>query len=355
MALLRDISIGTKKIGQDHPPFTIAELSGNHAGDINKALDLIRAAAKAGADAIKLQVYRADTITLKSDKPDFQIPKGQGNKWESYGTLYELYEYAYTPWEWLPELFAEAHRLGVNLFGSVFDETSVDELEKFNVPAYKIASPEVFDIGLLIKVAQTGKPVIISTGLASLADLDLAVRTLREHGTQDIIILKCTTAYPTPFDQVDLRTIPNLQQTFNCHAGLSDHTLGISVPIAATALGAAVIEKHIKLDEHSDSVDSFFSLTVDEFKLMVESTRQAFQALGSINYDLPPESYKNRKGTRSLYVCADIKKGEVFTEKNIKSVRPGYGLHTKYKSEVIGKVARKDLTIGDRLEWGVIE
>ena len=355
MTTLKDISIGTKKIGFTQPPFTIAELSGNHAGDINKALDLIRAAAKAGADAIKLQVYRADTITLKSDKLDFQIPKGQGNKWESYGTLYDLYEYAYTPWEWLPVLFEEARRLDINLFGSVFDETSVDELEKFNVPAYKIASPEVFDIGLLIKVAQTGKPIIISTGLASLGDLDLAVRTLRDNGAQDIVILKCTTAYPTPFDQVDLRTILSLQQTFNCHAGLSDHTLGISVPIAATALGATVIEKHIKLDSESTSVDSFFSLTVDEFKLMVESTRQAFQALGSISYDLPPESYKNRKGTRSLYVSANIKKGEIFTENNIKSVRPGYGLHTKYKPAILGKVARKDLTLGDRLVWEVIE
>jgi N-acetylneuraminate synthase/pseudaminic acid synthase len=352
---LKDIKIGEKFIGQNQSPFVIAELSGNHAGDINKAIELIRAAAEAGADAIKLQVYRPDTITLNSNKQDFQIPKGQGNKWESYGTLYELYEYAYTPWDWLPILFDEAKRLNVNLFGSVFDETSVDELEKFDVPAYKIASPEVFDIGLLIKVAKTKKPVIISTGLASIGDLDLAVRTLRDNGCDDIVILKCTTAYPTPFDQVDLRTIPHLSETFECHAGLSDHTLGISVPIVATGLGASVIEKHIKLDNESTSVDSFFSLTIAEFKSMVVATKEAFKALGKVNYQLPPESYKNRKGTRSLYVCADIKKGEKFSDANIKSVRPGYGLHTKYKPEVLGKVARKDLSLGDRLTWDVIE
>lgn len=353
--MIKDIQIGSKWIGENHPPFVIAELSGNHAGDIRKAIALIEAAAEAGADAIKLQVYRADTITLKSDKPDFQIPKGQGNKWESYGTLYELYEYAYTPWEWLPELFKVANRLNVALFGSVFDESSVDVLEQFNVPAYKIASPEVFDIGLLIKVAQTGKPVIISTGLAALADMDLAIQTLRENGCENIIILKCTTAYPTPFDQVDLRTIPNLQQTFQCHAGLSDHTMGITVPIAAVALGARVIEKHIKQDEDSVSVDSFFSLTVAQFKSMMTAVNDAFQALGRISYELTPESKKNRMGKRSLYVCTDIKKGEVFTEHNIKSVRPGHGLHTKYKPEILGKRARKDLSLGDRLSWDVIE
>jgi pseudaminic acid synthase len=293
---MQDIQIGNKTIGSNHPPFLIAELSGNHAGKLEKAIALIEAAAEAGADAIKLQVYRPDTITLNSDKDDFKIYKG--NKWESYSTLYGLYEYAYTPWEWLPELFAVANRLNVALFGSVFDESSVDELEKFNVPAYKIASPEVFDIGLLIKVAQTGKPVIISTGLAALGDMDLAIQTLREHGCQDIVILKCTTAYPTPYNQVDLRTIPNLQETFHCHVGLSDHTLGITVPIAAVALGAKVIEKHIKLDDESESVDSFFSLTIAQFKNMMEAVNDAFQALGQVSYDLTPESKKNRMGKR---------------------------------------------------------
>jgi pseudaminic acid synthase len=350
---MQDIQIGNKTIGSNHPPFLIAELSGNHAGKLEKAIALIEAAAEAGADAIKLQVYRPDTITLNSDKDDFKIYKG--NKWESYSTLYGLYEYAYTPWEWLPELFAVANRLNVALFGSVFDESSVDELEKFNVPAYKIASPEVFDIGLLIKVAQTGKPVIISTGLAALGDMDLAIQTLREHGCQDIVILKCTTAYPTPYNQVDLRTIPNLQETFHCHVGLSDHTLGITVPIAAVALGAKVIEKHIKLDDESESVDSFFSLTIAQFKNMMEAVNDAFQALGQVSYDLTPESKKNRMGKRSLYVSADIKQGEEFTEENVKSVRPGHGLHTKYKPEVLGKKARKDLTLGDRLSWDVIE
>jgi len=353
--MIKDIRIANKTIGQNQPPYIIAELSGNHAGDKQKAIRLLEAAAEAGADAIKLQVYRADTITLNSDKPDFQIPKGQGNKWEGYGTLYELYEYAYTPWEWLPDLFATAKRLDIALFGSVFDETSVDELEKFDVPAYKIASPEVFDIGLLEKVAQTGKPVILSTGLAAIGDIDLAVQTLKQNGCNDIIILKCTTAYPTPYDQVDLKTLVNLQETFHCLSGLSDHTLGITVPIAAVSLGANVIEKHIKLDDESESVDSFFSLTVAQFKTMVEETYHAYQAIGRINYDLTTESQKNRNGKRSLYVSADIQKGEVLTEQNIKSVRPGLGLHTKYKADVLGKKARKDLTVGDRLSWEVIE
>lgn len=352
--MLNPIYIGNKVISDQSAPFVIAELSGNHAGDINKALALIEAAAKAGADAIKLQVYRADTITLKSDKPDFRIPKGVGNKWETYGSLYELYEYAYTPWEWLPELFAKAEELGVLLFGSVFDETSVDELEKFNVPAYKIASPEVFDIGLLQKVAQTGKPVILSSGLAGLGDMELAIQTLKHHGCTEMVLLKCTTAYPTPYDQVDLNTIPNMQATFGCYTGLSDHTLGITVPLVSVALGCAVIEKHIKLDHESDSVDSFFSLTVDEFALMVRELKHAWQALGKVNYQLTAESEKNRKGTRSLYVSQPIKAGERFSEQNIKSVRPGYGLHTKYKQDVLGKKARQDLDIGDRLSWDVI-
>jgi len=352
---MKPIFIGDKEISDAVSPFVIAELSGNHAGDINKALALIEAAAKGGADAIKLQVYRADTITLKSDNPDFQIPKKVGNKWESYGTLYELYEYAYTPWEWLPELFAKANELGVMLFGSVFDETSVDELEKFNVPAYKIASPEVFDIGLLEKVAKTGKPVIISSGLSGLGDIELAMQTLKDNGCENIVLLKCTTAYPTPFDQVDLRTITNMRETFDCQVGLSDHTTGITVPLASVALGCNVIEKHIKLDNESESVDSFFSLTVEEFSMMVRELKHAWQALGKVSYQLTTESAKNRYGTRSLYVCADIQKGEAFSEQNIKSVRPGYGLHTKYKPEILGKKARKELKLGDRLSWDVIE
>lgn len=352
--MIKPIFIGDKQISGDSPPFVIAELSGNHAGDINKALALIEAAAKAGADAIKLQVYRADTITLSSDKEDFRIPKGQGNKWESYGTLYELYEYAYTPWEWLPQLFAKANELGILLFGSVFDETSVDELEKFKVPAYKIASPEVFDIGLLEKVAKTGKPVILSTGLAGLGDIELAIRTLQENGCNDIVLLKCTTAYPTPYNEVDLRTIANMRETFGFHTGLSDHTLGITVPLASVALGCTVVEKHIKLDSESESVDSFFSLTIDEFAMMMRELKHAWQALGKISYELTAESSKNSKGTRSLYVSQDIKKGEEFTENNIKSVRPGYGLHTKYKKDILGKPARCDLTVGDRLSWDII-
>ncbi len=353
--MIKPIWIGDKQISDTTPPFVIAELSGNHAGDIDKALAMIEAAAKVGADAIKLQIYRADTITLNSDKEDFCIPKGQGNKWESYRTLYELYEYSYTPWEWLPQLFAKADKLGVLLFGSVFDETSVDILEKFNVPAYKIASPEVFDIGLLEKVAKTGKPVFLSSGLAGLGDIELAIQTLQDNGCNDIILMKCTTAYPTPYDEVDLRTIANMRETFGFHAGLSDHTLGITVSLVSVAFGCTVVEKHIKLDNKSESVDSFFSLSIDEFALMIRELKHAWQSLGKISYQLTTESKKNSKGTRSLYISKDIKKGEVFTEKNIKSVRPGFGLHTKYKSHIIGKTARCDLTMGDRLSWDIID
>ncbi len=349
---MKVIKIGKKRIGIDENTFVIAELSGNHGGDLNKALALLRAAAQTGADAIKLQVYRPDTITLNVDSGDFAIAKQ--NAWAEYNNLYELYEYAHTPWQWLPALFAEAKKYDIELFGSVFDETSVDELEKFPVKAYKIASPEIVDIALLEKVAKTGKPVIVSTGLANIVDVHEAVSCLRSHGCEDIILLKCTTAYPTPPEEVNLKTMLNLQQTFDCHTGLSDHTVGIGVSIAAVALGATVIEKHIKLDDGEETVDSFFSLTTIEFKSMIEEIRRAELALGKVCYDLTPKASENKNGRRSLYVSADIAKGEFFTEKNIKSVRPGFGLAPKYKANVLGARAAIDLKMGDRLKWSVI-
>jgi pseudaminic acid synthase len=350
---MKPVNIGNKAIGPGEPAYVIAELSGNHGGDLDKALRLLRAAGEAGADAVKLQVYRPDTITLNSDKPDFRI--APDNAWAAYGTLYRLYEYAHTPWEWLPDLFQEAERLGIELFGSVFDETAVDELERYPVPAYKIASPEVLDLGLLAKVASTGKPVLISTGLASLADICLAVDCLRDHGCPAVIPLKCTTAYPTPPAEVNLATLANLRDALRCPVGLSDHSLGMGVAIAAAALGAAAIEKHIKLDDGDPTVDGFFSLTVAEFRTMIEEIRRAEQAVGQVCFQLTPSEAENRHGRRSLYVSAPVRKGEVFSEANIKSVRPGYGLEPRYKPIVLGRRAARDLDIGDRLNWDVIE
>ena len=350
---MQHIAIGDRHIGEGQQAYIIAELSGNHGGDINNAIELLKAAHSAGADAIKIQVYRPDTITLKSSKEDFLIPRA--NAWEKYNSLYELYEYAHTPWEWLPTLFEEAQKLGVELFGSVFDESSVDELEQYPCKVYKIASPEIVDLALLEKVAKTGKPVIVSTGLANLSEVANAVSHLRLHGCDDIVLLKCTTAYPTPPEEVNLKTIPNLKDTFNCLAGLSDHTVGIGVSIAGVALGACVIEKHIKLDNSEETVDSFFSLTISEFQQMINELRAAEKAIGTVNYDLTPEALKNKNGKRSLYVSGDMEKGEVFTENNIKSVRPGFGLDPKFKNQILGRRAKIKLTVGDRLHWDVID
>ncbi len=350
---MKPVSIGNKTIGEGHPAYVIAELSGNHGGDLDKCLELLRAACDTGADAIKLQAYTPDTITLNTSNGDFSIP--EDNAWAAYKNLYNLYEYAHTPWDWFPVLFEEAEKRGVELFGSVFDETSVDELEEYSCKAYKIASPEIVDMALLEKVAKTGKPVIVSTGLANIGDIHDAVGHLRAHGCEDIILLKCTTAYPTPPEEVHLRTVKNLQETFECHAGLSDHTVGIGVSIAAVALGASVIEKHIKLEDGEETVDSFFSLTISEFQTMIAEIRRAEAAVGEVNYDLTPEAAKNKNGRRSLYVSTTIKKGETFNDTNIKSVRPGFGLAPKHKRSVLGRKAKKDLVIGERLSWDVIE
>lgn len=350
---MKKIIIGNRNIGIGEPAYIIAELSGNHGGSLDRAIKMIEEAKQANADAVKIQVYRPDTITLNCNKKDFRIHTD--NAWAAYGTLYELYQYAHTPWEWLSDLFEVAQKLGIELFGSVFDETSVDILEKYSVAAYKIASPEINDIPLLKKVATTNKPVILSTGIASLNEIAEAVSVLKNNGCEDIVLLKCSTAYPAPIQETNLKTIPNLQDTFNLPAGFSDHTLGIGAAIAAVSLGASVIEKHIKIDDELETVDSFFSLSIDEFKVMVQEVRNAEKALGSINYDLTPEVKTNRHGRRSLYISAPIKKGERFTKDNIKSVRPGYGMETKYMDIILGRHAACDLDIGDRVNWGVIK
>lgn len=350
---MKSIQIGSKRIGIGEDVFIVAELSGNHGGERDKALELLRAACETGADAVKLQVYRPDTMTLDVSHGDFAIP--QDNAWAAYKDLYSLYEYAHTPWEWLPELFAIARDQGVEIFASVFDASSVDELEKYSVHAYKIAAPEIVDTALLVRVAKTRKPVLLSTGLSSLQDIDEAVTTLRDNGCDEIILLKCTTAYPAPPEEANLLTMKNMEEVFGCHSGFSDHSIGIGVPIAAVTLGARVIEKHIKLGDGDETVDSFFSLDSLAFKVMVAEIRRAEKSIGRVQYQLSPAAAKNRHGQRSLYISASTKRGEVFTVHNIQSVRPGLGLKPKYLAAILGRRAKVDLVKGDRVSWDVIE
>jgi len=325
--------------------FIIAELSANHNGSLQNALDTIKKAKEIGANAVKLQTYTADTITLNCKKDDFII-KG-GTLWDGKN-LYELYQEAYTPWEWHKELFDYARSIGIDIFSSPFDKTAVDFLEQFEPTAYKIASFEITDVELIEYVASKGRPVIISTGVATLTDIELAVNKVRKTGNSDIALLKCTSAYPAPLEEINLNTIPNLKETFNITVGLSDHTLGTSVPVGAVALGAKIVEKHFIIDRKIGGPDSEFSLEPHQFKEMIESVREIEKALGKISYNLSPKIEKSRVFTRSLYVAKDIQKGEKFTEENIRSVRPGYGMHPKYLKDILGKTAIKDYKFGDR-------
>jgi pseudaminic acid synthase len=342
------ITIKNKIIDESSACYIIAEMSANHNGDIEQAIQILHAAKLAGADAIKLQTYTADTITLDSKKEDFILPTD--NPWEKHKTLYSLYEKAFTPWEWHAVLFSEAEKIGLDIFSSPFDSTAVDFLETLNCPLYKIASPEITDIPLIKCVAKTGKPVILSTGLANKSDIELAVNTLIVNGCKEYAILKCTTAYPAPFEDINLKTIPDMKKEFNCIVGLSDHSLGNVVPIASVSLGAKIIEKHFVLSKNSSSVDAFFSLSPSEFKSMVDDVKIVEKALGSVNYNVSPASEKNNLAKRSIYVSCKISKGELFTTDNIKSVRPSYGLHPKYYESMIGKVCNCDLEHGDRLK-----
>lgn len=349
---MNNFHIGRFEIGMGQPAFIVAEMSGNHGGDIKKALEIITAAKAVGADAVKLQTYTADTITLDCNKPDFKLPPGP---WEDHANLYSLYKEAYTPWEWHEELFAHARSLGLEIFSSPFDHTAVDFLEKLNPCAYKLASPEITDIPLLEKMAKTGKPIIISTGIANLADIELAVETLRKNGCEKFIILKCTTAYPAPLEEVNLRTMVDMKNKFNCFVGLSDHTLGLTVPTVSVALGASMIEKHFTINKDEETVDSFFSLDQEEFTTMVKNVRDAEKCLGSIDYELTEKAKANIKGRRSLYISKDLKEGETLTLDNVRSVRPSYGLHPKHLSDVLGKKVNKDLEKGDRLSFDLIK
>jgi len=345
---MTNLKINDNIIDKQKPCYIIAEMSANHGGNFDKAIRIIHAAKKAGADAVKLQTYTADTITLNSDKDDFRLPSD--NPWESHQTLYSLYKKAFTPWEWHEALFDEGKKIGIDIFSSPFDISAVEFLEKLNCPAYKIASPEITDIPLIKRVAQTGKPVILSTGLSTRDDIELAIKTLKENNCLSYAFLKCTTAYPAPVEDMNLRTIPDIAEKYNCIAGLSDHSLGSCIPVASVALGAKIIEKHFVLNKADDSVDAFFSLSPEEFQTMVKNVRLVEEALGKVDYAISPNSKKNMLARRSLYISQDIKKGELISEQHIKSVRPSYGLHPKYYEAIIGSKALKDLDKGDRLE-----
>ena len=330
--------------------YIIAEMSANHNQHLDIALETIRAAKKAGADAVKIQTYTADTLTLDCDKPDFRLGKGLWNG----ETFYSLYKKAYTPWEWHEEIFRVAREEGITCFSTPFDKTAVDLLEELGNPIYKIASFEITDIGLIKYIAQKHKPIILSTGIAMEEDIALALDTIRGEGNNDITLLKCTSAYPAPIEDANLITIPDMKKRFGVKVGLSDHTEGSVVPMTAVALGAEVIEKHFIIDRSIGGPDAAFSMTADEFKTMVDNVRNVEKALGCVYYPTDPTKIKGREFSRSLYVAEDVKAGDVVTEQNVRSVRPGYGLHPKYLPEVIGKKFVMDCEKGERFSLEMI-
>jgi pseudaminic acid synthase len=350
--MIKQIKIGDRTIGENSPCFVIAEMSGNHNMDYNRAEAIVRAAADAGVDAIKLQTYTADTITLNSDSSDFNTE--DGSLWEGQ-KLYNLYQQAYTPWEWQPKLKKLADELGLILFSSPFDVSAVRFLEQMDVPAYKIASFEIADTLILREVARTGKPIIMSTGIATIGEIQQAVDICRSEGNNQIILLKCTSAYPSPYSEMNLKMISSLEDTFNCVAGLSDHSLGDEIAIASVAMGAKVVEKHFTLKRSDGGVDADFSMEAEEMKEMVRRIRNVEAALGKVDYTLSEVQKRERHFGRSLFVAQDIRKGEEFTPENIRSVRPANGLAVKYYDAIIGKKATHDLKYAKPLELADIE
>ncbi|NGZ76109.1 pseudaminic acid synthase [Saccharibacillus alkalitolerans] len=347
-----EFKIGEKWIGKGHKPFIIAEMSGNHNQSLERALEIVEAAAKAGADALKLQTYTPDTMTLDIHEGDFfiQDPK---SLWKG-NSLYNLYQEAYTPWEWHKPIFDRACELGMLAFSTPFDESAVEFLESLNVPAYKIASFENTDIQLIRKVASTGKPMIISTGMASIAELDESVRAAREAGCEHLVLLKCTSTYPATPENTNISTLPHLEQLFKCTVGMSDHTMGVGVSVAAVALGAAVIEKHFTLRRSDGGVDSAFSMEPEEMEALVVESERAWQSLGSITYGATEREKESVKLRRSLYISQDLKAGDILSRENIKAIRPGLGLPTKFLDEMIGRAVSKDVKKGTPLTWEVI-
>ncbi len=349
---MENIVIDNRVIGPDQPPLIIAEMSGNHNHSLDRALEIIEAAAKAGAHALKLQTYTPDTMTLDLEEGDFLIHDSD-SLWEGY-SLYQLYKKAYTPWEWHEPIFNRCKELGLIAFSSPFDESAVDFLEELNVPCYKIASFENTDLPLIRKVAKTGKPVIVSTGMATLAELDETVSTIRETGCEDLILLTCTSSYPASPENSNILTIPHMKELFNCHVGLSDHTLGIGVALASIALGATVIEKHFTLSRAEGGVDSAFSLEPEELKALVSDSERAWRALGKVFYG-PTSGEKNSlQFRRSLYIAENMNKGDILTEKNLRVLRPGLGLPPKYYDVILGKQIKCDIKKGTPLSWNSI-
>jgi pseudaminic acid synthase len=344
-------TIGRRHIGSGAATFIIAEMSANHGQDLDQAIKILEAAQAAGADAIKLQTYTADTLTINCDKEYFQV--GDGILWEGR-KLYNLYQEAYTPWDWQPKLMEIAQELGLIFFSTPFDNTAVEFLEGMKVPAYKIASFENVDLPLLRKVAQTGKPIIMSTGMATLAEIDEAVRTIRQAGGTQLALLKCTSAYPAPPEEMNLHTLPHLAEAFGLPVGLSDHTLGLAAPVVAVSLGACIIEKHFTLSRAAGGPDSAFSLEPHEFKAMVETVRMAEKTLGTVHYGVSEQETRSRVFRRSLFVVKDMIAGERFTPENVRSIRPGYGLHTRYFEEVMGRSAKQNIERGTPLSWKLI-
>lgn len=348
---LKSICIDGRMIGNDQPPYIIAELSANHNGDIDRAFKTIEAAKAAGADAVKIQTYTPDTITIDCDKEDFQI---KGGLWDGY-TLYKLYGEAYTPYEWHKALFKKAKEVGITIFSTPFDDTAVELLEELEAPAYKIASFEMIDHPLLRSVAKTGKPIIMSTGMASEIEIAESIEVLRSAGCQDLIVLHCISGYPTPLNQANVRTVSDISERFNVLSGLSDHTLGVAASVAATALGATVIEKHFTLSRDDEGPDSTFSLEPNELKELCEQTKNAWAALGDASYEQRAVEKPNLSFRRSLYVVQDVKEGELFTKQNVRSIRPGYGLPPKRLDEILGRVASKNIERGTALTEELIQ
>ena len=339
-------------ISPDHKPFVIAEMSGNHNQSLERAFEIVDAAAEAGAHALKLQTYTADTITFNGTSDEFVI-KDQNSLWKNQN-LHKLYQMAYTPWEWHKPIFDRAKAHGMLAFSSPFDTTAVDFLESLDVPCYKIASFENTDHILLKKVAQTGKPVIMSTGVASIADIQESVGVLRKYGCKDLVLLKCTSTYPATPESTNLLTIPHMKELFDCQIGLSDHTMGIGAAVAAVALGARVLEKHFTLLRADGGVDSSFSLEPEELKNLVVESERAFLAMGKVNYILSEKEQKSLQYKRSLYVVEPMKAGDVFSKKNVRSIRPSNGLHTRYYDEILGKTATQDIEAGTALSWELV-
>lgn len=347
-----EIIINNIKIGPNHPPFIIAEMSGNHNQSLERAIDIVEAAARAGVHALKIQTYTANTMTIKSEHPDFFINDAE-SLWKGQ-SLYELYEKAHTPWEWHQAIFDRCKELGMIGFSTPFDETSVDFLESLEVACYKIASFENTDLPLLRKVALTGKPMIVSTGMASVAELDELVKTVRAAGCKDLVLLKCTSSYPASPINSNIQTIPHMQQLFDVQVGLSDHTLGIGVAVASVALGATVIEKHFTLNRADGGVDAAFSLEPEEMAHLVQETERARQGLGTITYSVSNQEKDSLKFRRSLYVVKDIKAGETFTTDNLRIIRPGFGLPPKYQELLLGKKVKKDISSGTAVTLDLI-